>query len=84
MSFAKEYEFLTAIGIEPRNSGSFDGGAWKGSGSVVSSVNPANNKAETSFEKAELAGFVSSTCFEKAEKGLEGLKAESCIREGGG
>ncbi|CAH1425434.1 unnamed protein product [Lactuca virosa] len=44
MSFAKEYEFLNEIGIEPRNSGAFVNGVWKGSGSVVSSVNPANNK----------------------------------------
>nr|KAJ0205988.1 hypothetical protein LSAT_V11C500277690 [Lactuca sativa] len=44
MGFAKEYEFLTEIGIEPRNSGAFVNGVWKGSGSVVSSVNPANNK----------------------------------------
>ncbi|KAK9060525.1 hypothetical protein SSX86_021229 [Deinandra increscens subsp. villosa] len=44
MSFAKEYKFLTEIGIEPRNYGCFVDGSWKGSGSVVSSVNPANNK----------------------------------------
>lgn len=48
MGFAKEYEFLTEIGIEPRNSGAFVNGVWKGSGSVVSSVNPANNKVITS------------------------------------
>ncbi|KVH92900.1 Aldehyde dehydrogenase, conserved site-containing protein [Cynara cardunculus var. scolymus] len=44
MGFSKEYEFLTEIGIEPKNSGSFVNGTWKGSGSVVSSVNPAKNQ----------------------------------------
>ncbi|KAM0007623.1 putative aldehyde dehydrogenase (NAD(P)(+)) [Helianthus debilis subsp. tardiflorus] len=53
MSFAKEYEFLTEIGIQPRNSGCFVNGVWKGSGSVVSSVNPANNKFKPIAEVVE-------------------------------
>ncbi|CAK9179864.1 unnamed protein product [Ilex paraguariensis] len=45
MSFSKkEYEFLKEIGIGPRNLGCYVNGAWKGSGPVVSSVNPAYNQ----------------------------------------
>lgn len=45
MSFGKkEYEFLSEIGIGPRNYGCYINGAWRGSGPVVSSVNPANNQ----------------------------------------
>lgn len=40
----KEYEFLKEIGIRPRNLGSFANGVWKGTGPLVSSLNPANNQ----------------------------------------
>ncbi|CAI9114434.1 OLC1v1015159C3 [Oldenlandia corymbosa var. corymbosa] len=45
MSFEKkEYEFLTEIGIGPRNDGCYINGCWKASGPIVPTVNPANNQ----------------------------------------
>lgn len=45
MGFAKkEYEFLAEIGLGPENLGAYVNGAWKATGSVVSSVNPSNNQ----------------------------------------
>lgn len=44
MGFAKEYEFLTEIGLGPRNLGGYVNGSWKARGPVVSTVNPANNQ----------------------------------------
>uniref|UniRef100_A0A0E0ESN0 Aldehyde dehydrogenase domain-containing protein n=1 Tax=Oryza meridionalis TaxID=40149 RepID=A0A0E0ESN0_9ORYZ len=45
-SFArKEHQFLTELGLAPRNPGSFACGAWGGSGPVVTSTNPTNNQA---------------------------------------
>lgn len=45
MGFAKkEYEFLAEIGLGPDNLGGYVNGAWKATGSVVSSVNPSNNQ----------------------------------------
>lgn len=40
----KEYAFLEEIGLGPRNPGCYVNGSWKGSGPLVSSVNPANNQ----------------------------------------
>ncbi|KAF3643813.1 putative transcription initiation factor iib [Capsicum annuum] len=45
MSFAKkEYEFLKQIGIGPKNPGNYINGTWKATGSVISTINPANNQ----------------------------------------
>ena len=45
MGFAKkEYQFLAEIGLGPENLGGYVNGAWKATGSVVSSVNPSNNQ----------------------------------------
>ncbi|XP_059643579.1 aldehyde dehydrogenase family 7 member B4 [Cornus florida] len=45
MSFAKkEYEFLKEIGLGPKNPGCYVNGQWKGTGPVISTVNPANNQ----------------------------------------
>lgn len=45
MGFArKQYEFLSEIGLSTSNLGCFVNGTWKGSGPVVSTVNPANNQ----------------------------------------
>jgi aldehyde dehydrogenase family 7 member A1 len=41
----KEHQFLSELGLTPRNPGSFVNGIWKGSGGVVSSLNPTNNQA---------------------------------------
>lgn len=45
MSFAKkEYEFLSEIGLGPRNLGGYVNGKWKATGPVISTLNPANNQ----------------------------------------
>ncbi|KAM7480626.1 hypothetical protein LguiA_028839 [Lonicera macranthoides] len=51
----KEYGFLEEIGLGPRNPGCYVNGSWKGSGPLVSSVNPANNQtiAEVSEASAQ-------------------------------
>lgn len=43
----KDNGFLTEIGLGPSNPGCFANGVWKGSGPVVSSVNPATNQVLT-------------------------------------
>ncbi|KAG6533607.1 hypothetical protein ZIOFF_007482 [Zingiber officinale] len=43
----KAYEFLSELGLDPRNPGCFVNGAWRGSGPVVGSRNPTNNQAST-------------------------------------
>jgi hypothetical protein len=44
-SFAqKEHQFLTELGLAPRNPGAFACGAWGGSGPTVTSTNPTNNQ----------------------------------------
>ncbi|KAG6501080.1 hypothetical protein ZIOFF_040948 [Zingiber officinale] len=45
----KEYEFLSELGLGPRNPGCFVNGAWSGSGPVVASLNPTNNQASSFF-----------------------------------
>ncbi|XP_031399903.1 aldehyde dehydrogenase family 7 member B4 isoform X1 [Punica granatum] len=58
MSFAKkEYEFLTEIGIGPRNLGGYVSGAWKASGPVVSTVNPANNQVIAEVVEASIEEY---------------------------
>ncbi|GKB98740.1 aldehyde dehydrogenase family 7 member B4 [Tanacetum coccineum] len=42
-SFPKEYEFLTEIGIHPKNNGNFVNGFWVGNGPIATSINPATN-----------------------------------------
>ncbi|MFS7992180.1 putative aldehyde dehydrogenase (NAD(P)(+)) [Helianthus anomalus] len=71
--FAKEYEFLTEIGIEPRYYGSFVDGYWKGSGSVVSSVNPANNKPIAEVVEASSQDYEEGmqACFEASKTWMQ-------------
>jgi len=40
----KEHQFLTELGLAPRNPGSFACGAWGGSGAVVTTASPTNNQ----------------------------------------
>ncbi|KAJ3677118.1 hypothetical protein LUZ60_002842 [Juncus effusus] len=40
----KEHQFLADLGLASRNSGCFVNGSWKGSGPVVTSLNPSNNQ----------------------------------------
>lgn len=44
MGFPKEYQFLSELGLGPRNPGCYANGAWRGGGPVVGSYNPANNQ----------------------------------------
>lgn len=58
MNFAKkEYEFLREIGLEYRNPGCYVNGAWKGSGPVVSSLNPADNQTIAEVAEASLQDY---------------------------
>ncbi|XP_043719410.1 aldehyde dehydrogenase family 7 member A1 [Telopea speciosissima] len=58
MGFArKEYEFLRELGLGPRNPGSYVNGKWKGSGPVVSSVNPANNQSIAEVVEASIQDY---------------------------
>ncbi|THU70340.1 hypothetical protein C4D60_Mb08t23960 [Musa balbisiana] len=41
----KGYEFLSELGLGPRNPGCYVNGAWTGGGPVVASLNPADNQA---------------------------------------
>ncbi|CAM8887748.1 hypothetical protein QQ045_024629 [Rhodiola kirilowii] len=53
----KEYEFLTEIGLSSRNLGGFVDGKWQASGSIVSSVNPANNQKIAQVVEASLDDY---------------------------
>lgn len=44
MGFSKEHQFLSELGLGPRNPGCYVAGVWRASGPVVSSTNPANNQ----------------------------------------
>ncbi|XP_042488147.1 aldehyde dehydrogenase family 7 member B4-like [Macadamia integrifolia] len=58
MGFArKEYEFLKELGLGPHNPGSYVNGKWKGSGQVVSSVNPANNQSIAEVVEASIQDY---------------------------
>ncbi|KAK6911847.1 Aldehyde dehydrogenase domain [Dillenia turbinata] len=58
MSFVKkDYEFLKEIGVGPNNLGSYVNGSWKGSGPVVSSLNPANNQVIAQVTEASIRDY---------------------------
>ncbi|KAI7985146.1 Aldehyde dehydrogenase family 7 member B4 [Camellia lanceoleosa] len=58
MSFSKkEYEFLKEIGVGPNNLGCYVNGAWKASGPVVTSINPANNQAIAEVSEASTQDY---------------------------
>ncbi|CAA6664636.1 unnamed protein product [Spirodela intermedia] len=40
MGFPKEYQFLSELGLGPRNPGCYANGTWRGDGPVVGSYNP--------------------------------------------
>lgn len=44
MGFPKEYQFLSDLGLGPRNPGCYVNGSWRGNGSVVTSCSPINNQ----------------------------------------
>ncbi|KAK6264290.1 hypothetical protein SCA6_019724 [Theobroma cacao] len=58
MGFArKQYEFLSEIGLSTSNLGCFVNGTWKGSGPVVSTVNPANNQIIAEVREASIQDY---------------------------
>ncbi|THG05832.1 hypothetical protein TEA_009009 [Camellia sinensis var. sinensis] len=58
MSFSKkEYEFLKEIGVGPNNLGCYVNGAWKASGPVVTSINPANNQVIAEVSEASTQDY---------------------------
>ncbi|XP_059433262.1 aldehyde dehydrogenase family 7 member A1 [Corylus avellana] len=71
MGFAKkEYEFLAEIGLGPENLGGYVSGAWKATGSVVSSVNPSNNQTIAKVTEASIQDYEEGmrACNEAAKK----------------
>ncbi|WOL19842.1 aldehyde dehydrogenase family 7 member B4 [Canna indica] len=53
----KEYEFLSQLGLGPRSPGCFVNGAWKGSGPVVATHNPANNQVIAEVIEASIEDY---------------------------
>ncbi|XP_042398165.1 aldehyde dehydrogenase family 7 member A1-like [Zingiber officinale] len=53
----KEYEFLSELGLGPRNPGCFVNGAWSGSGPVVASLNPTNNQVIAEVIEASIEDY---------------------------
>ncbi|XP_022715297.1 aldehyde dehydrogenase family 7 member B4 [Durio zibethinus] len=53
----KEYEFLSEIGLSSSNLGCFVNGTWKGSGPVISTVNPANNQKIADVTEASIQDY---------------------------
>ncbi|MBA0662660.1 hypothetical protein Goklo_006742 [Gossypium klotzschianum] len=53
----KEYEFLSEIGLSSGNLGCFVNGTWKGSGPVVSTLNPANNQKIAEVSEASIQDY---------------------------
>ncbi|KAG9458108.1 hypothetical protein H6P81_002616 [Aristolochia fimbriata] len=58
MGFArKEHQFLTELGLRPRNPGCFVNGVWRGNGPVVPSSNPANNEIVAEVVEASIEDY---------------------------
>eukprot|EP00249_Psilotum_nudum_P009070 c21688_g1_i1 orf=309-1844(+) len=55
-----EYEFLKELGLQPRNLGCYGDGVWRGNGSSVTSINPANNKPIATVVEASLEDYEES------------------------
>ncbi|KAJ3705845.1 hypothetical protein LUZ61_009550 [Rhynchospora tenuis] len=53
----KEHQFLSELGLTPRNPGSFVNGVWKGSGPIVSTLNPTNNQVIAEVVEASLEDY---------------------------
>ncbi|KAG0483003.1 hypothetical protein HPP92_011087 [Vanilla planifolia] len=53
----KEYQFLSEIGLGPRNPGCYINGVWRGGGPVVASVNPANNEVIAEVVEASIEDY---------------------------
>ncbi|KAK4773987.1 hypothetical protein SAY87_029006 [Trapa incisa] len=69
MGLAREYEFLTEIGLGPRNVGGYINGVWKACGPVVSTVNPANDQVIAEVVEASIEEYEEGmqACFDAAK-----------------
>lgn len=69
-SFAqKEHQFLTELGLAPRNPGAFVCGAWGGSGPTVTSTNPTNNQVIAEVVEASVQDYEDGmrACYDAAK-----------------
>ncbi|XP_078444258.1 aldehyde dehydrogenase 7B4 [Wolffia australiana] len=57
MGFPKEYQFLSELGVGPRNPGCYVNGSWRGDGPVVVSFNPANNQRIAEVVEASIQDY---------------------------
>ncbi|CAA7401233.1 unnamed protein product [Spirodela intermedia] len=57
MGFPKEYQFLSELGLGPRNPGCYANGTWRGDGPVVGSYNPANNHRIAEVVEASIQDY---------------------------
>ncbi|KAG0480509.1 hypothetical protein HPP92_011102 [Vanilla planifolia] len=53
----KEYQFLSEIGLGPRNPGCYINGVWRGGGPAVASVNPANKEVIAEVVEASIEDY---------------------------
>ncbi|KAK1301897.1 Aldehyde dehydrogenase family 7 member B4 [Acorus calamus] len=72
MGLAAEYQFLSELGLGPRNPGCFVNGAWTGNGPVVASLNPANNSISLSC--SNVIAEVIEASVQDYENGMQGGK----------
>ncbi|RCV11838.1 hypothetical protein SETIT_2G218400v2 [Setaria italica] len=65
----KEHQFLSELGLAPRNLGSFACGAWGGSGPVVNSTSPANNQVIAEVVEASVNDYEDGmrACFDASK-----------------
>ncbi|XP_058108632.1 aldehyde dehydrogenase family 7 member B4 [Magnolia sinica] len=57
MGFSKEHQFLTELGLRPRNQGSYVSGVWRGNGSVITSSNPSNKQPIAEVVEASIQDY---------------------------
>ncbi|CAL9109283.1 unnamed protein product [Musa acuminata var. zebrina] len=53
----KEYEFLSELGLGPRNPGCYVNGAWTAGGPVVASLNPADDQVIAEVMEASIQDY---------------------------
>ncbi|KAI0495958.1 hypothetical protein KFK09_022265 [Dendrobium nobile] len=65
----KEYQFLSEIGLGPRNPGCYLNGSWRGSGPLVASLNPANNEVIAEVVEASVDDYEEGmkACFDASK-----------------
>lgn len=55
-----EYQFLRKLGLQTCNLGCYGGGAWRGNGPTITSVNPSTNKPIANVVEASLQDYEES------------------------